>query len=691
MRNITLLLVLCFTAMAATALAADYPAMTLKNISTELIMAPSSLDEQPDTLRYDDGGTSTFQPQNNYWCYVRFTAPANFDLHEIYILLVDGNLSNDDCDLYVYGPDGPVAGQALATATIPSPLPAFDWVQANLSTVVNIDAGTDFYIVWGPVPGGNQGTTGYKPILDSGTTTQRSAVCFSNNQFGDYVARTSGDFLLRAGGEIEAFTDLSSSDCFNEGPSGESGFNFLSGDAMTFKAYIENVGSADAAEYTVTWSVDGPSGTEVFNEVFNGTNLVEGGAVVVSSTNSLTVQDEGTYFVTATVDIDGDAQAENDESYLRFYVGDLPRWFLYDDDDDADGYSGFSEGSGWALSFTPTSYPAKVTSIRIDVGAAGNADLGIWLNSEEDDSPTGEAVWRDTDVAVTAGWNEIDLDDPVDIFGGSFTVAHIFHDAEEITQGYDNDQPNQAGNLGMPIIAWQPSSGGSEWFSDDGGNACLQVYIDSSDAIPPYPIIECSATTLNFGQVFTNQTSPMNFWIFNRGNVDDLVISEFSFTPGSFSSVYIFDQPSYTIPANDSLEVTLTFAPASENNYNGRVELVNNSENDQNYRILLLGTGVIDAVTDPVTGLPMEFELSQNYPNPFNPSTEIQFALPNDANVNLTVSNLLGQEVATVTRGFFSAGFHHVTFNAANLPSGLYFYKLEAADFTAIRKMMLLK
>ncbi|MBU0692832.1 T9SS C-terminal target domain-containing protein [bacterium] len=243
----------------------------------------------------------------------------------------------------------------------------------------------------------------------------------------------------------------------------------------------------------------------------------------------------------------------------------------------------------------------------------------------------------------------------------------------------------------MPIIAWQPSSEGAEWFSDDGGNACIQVYIDTSSAIPPYPIIEVSVASLNFGQVLTGTSSPLSFWVNNRGNLDDLVISGFSYTPPSFSNSYVFDQATYTIAALDSQEVTLTFSPTIESVYNGRVVLNNNSHNDQAYQILLLGSGVIEAVTDPATGLPTEFELSQNYPNPFNPATEIQFALPHDANVNLTVSNLLGQQVATAASGFYSAGFHTVTFSAANLPSGLYFYKLEAADFTAIRKMMLLK
>ncbi len=90
-------------------------------------------------------------------------------------------------------------------------------------------------------------------------------------------------------------------------------------------------------------------------------------------------------------------------------------------------------------------------------------------------------------------------------------------------------------------------------------------------------------------------------------------------------------------------------------------------------------------------GLPTEFSLDQNYPNPFNPSTNIQFSLPEASSVKLVVYNLLGQEVATLFNGVMEAGTHKVNFDAANLNTGLYVYKLEANDFVATKKMMLMK
>jgi len=91
------------------------------------------------------------------------------------------------------------------------------------------------------------------------------------------------------------------------------------------------------------------------------------------------------------------------------------------------------------------------------------------------------------------------------------------------------------------------------------------------------------------------------------------------------------------------------------------------------------------------TDLPKEFALEQNYPNPFNPSTSIEFSLPNDVHVSLKVYDLLGQEVATLVNGLQTAGAHSVQWNASALPTGFYFYKIEAGKFTQTRKLMLMK
>lgn len=98
--------------------------------------------------------------------------------------------------------------------------------------------------------------------------------------------------------------------------------------------------------------------------------------------------------------------------------------------------------------------------------------------------------------------------------------------------------------------------------------------------------------------------------------------------------------------------------------------------------------GVDDA---PEVAQPMTYSLQQNYPNPFNPSTQIAFTLPVRSDARLTVYNVAGQEVATLVDETMNAGQHNVTFDASSLSSGVYFYKLQAGDFTATQKMVLMK
>lgn len=98
------------------------------------------------------------------------------------------------------------------------------------------------------------------------------------------------------------------------------------------------------------------------------------------------------------------------------------------------------------------------------------------------------------------------------------------------------------------------------------------------------------------------------------------------------------------------------------------------------------------------SGLPEKFSLHQNYPNPFNPTTTIRYELPRASYVQLEVFNMLGQQVATLVDGERAAGVYTAEFNAQNLSSGTYFYKLQAvsadrqaAGFTDVKRLMLLK
>jgi hypothetical protein len=96
-------------------------------------------------------------------------------------------------------------------------------------------------------------------------------------------------------------------------------------------------------------------------------------------------------------------------------------------------------------------------------------------------------------------------------------------------------------------------------------------------------------------------------------------------------------------------------------------------------------------VDEQVDQIPTAYQLYQNYPNPFNPSTTISYSIPEDGFVKLAVYNMLGEEVTTIVNTTQKAGRFEVNFNASQLSSGVYVYRIEAANFTASRKLILMK
>ncbi len=133
----------------------------------------------------------------------------------------------------------------------------------------------------------------------------------------------------------------------------------------------------------------------------------------------------------------------------------------------------------------------------------------------------------------------------------------------------------------------------------------------------------------------------------------------------------------------------------------------------QNHEVMLTDDGVAIAISDtfgiqgtlytpyidmlvsvreiPNAGLPNVFSLKQNYPNPFNPTTTIGFSLPQAGKTTLRVFNVMGQQVAKMDLGQLKAGVFEVTVDGSQLSSGVYFYRLNSGQFSATKKMMLLK
>ncbi|MEX2363368.1 MAG: T9SS type A sorting domain-containing protein, partial [Balneolaceae bacterium] len=123
--------------------------------------------------------------------------------------------------------------------------------------------------------------------------------------------------------------------------------------------------------------------------------------------------------------------------------------------------------------------------------------------------------------------------------------------------------------------------------------------------------------------------------------------------------------------------------------YYWRVKAANESgESEWSEVFDFLGNGGLSTETET---LPTEFTLQQNYPNPFNPTTQIRYGIPNAAEVRLEVFNMLGQKVSTLVKERKSAGWHNATFDASELSSGFYIYRIQAGEFISTKKLLLIK
>lgn len=112
------------------------------------------------------------------------------------------------------------------------------------------------------------------------------------------------------------------------------------------------------------------------------------------------------------------------------------------------------------------------------------------------------------------------------------------------------------------------------------------------------------------------------------------------------------------------------------------------SDTSMNHMVTVTGSSSVD---EQLSGIPTEYNLSQNYPNPFNPSTSFTYSLKQSGDVKISVYDISGKEVKSLVDGFRSAGNYVVNFNAGDMASGIYYYRITTNDFIQTNKLVLLK
>ncbi len=196
------------------------------------------------------------------------------------------------------------------------------------------------------------------------------------------------------------------------------------------------------------------------------------------------------------------------------------------------------------------------------------------------------------------------------------------------------------------------------------------------------PTLVVSQSAVAFGSVVTHFVKTDTLKATNGSSFPLIIDSVYTSTKW-FSVKSVHD----TLRAGDTLKLLISFTPDSSKAYSDTLHIMSNSIASSTP---LSGSGIITAVSQNV-GTPKSYAISQNYPNPFNPSTMISYQLPMNSYVTLKVYDVLGREVATLINGKQSAGYYKTSFNAQRLTSGVYFYRLQAGNYSKTMKLLLLK
>jgi hypothetical protein len=177
---------------------------------------------------------------------------------------------------------------------------------------------------------------------------------------------------------------------------------------------------------------------------------------------------------------------------------------------------------------------------------------------------------------------------------------------------------------------------------------------------------------------------------------DVLTITNGSSSPLIIDSIYTgtkwfnVNTQKITITNKDTLKLYVSFTPDTLKSYSDTLYIVNNS--DVSLKMVpLIGNAEFSGIVQNKPGIIDRFEVSQNYPNPFNPVTTITYQLPISCHITLKVFDVLGNEIAVLVNTYQTAGNYSLAFNAANLRSGVYFYRLETESFSSTKKLILLK
>jgi hypothetical protein len=341
-------------------------------------------------------------------------------------------------------------------------------------------------------------------------------------------------------------------------------------------------------------------------------------------------------------------------SNLQFTIsnGNLDT-LIYDDGNTEDFYS-WGEGIRMASRMSPAG-SCKILAIQIYCLDKQNYKVGVynWTGN----SPGNELLETGVVVSSGQGWNTTDISAYNINVNGEFIASFNMIDT-------------------TAAVGFDPINNGRAWdYYDLSWHSWNETYFIRA-------IIEYEDGIVDTVATMTIQ---------NLGNTD---LSVNDITKGQ-EWITSIEPQTFSVAPYGSKHVTVTVRTSGLSNgtHYGSLNIYSNDPDENPYMEPVKFIVTIVGIEEDIKYLdiPNAYYLSQNYPNPFNPSTKISFTLPKPEHVTFAVYNTLGQKVATLLNRKINAGSHDVQFEASTLPSGIYFYRMQAGEFSQVRKMVLLR
>ncbi len=388
-------------------------------------------------------------------------------------------------------------------------------------------------------------------------------------------------------------------------------------------------------------------------------------APVVSDIADQTI-DEGSAFATINLD-DFVADADNADSEITWtYGGNTDLTVSIDENRVATITIPLENWNGSeTITFTAT-----------DPGSSFQEDAAIFTVNAVNDAPVVADI---ADVSIREGLSfaPVNLDDYVsDVDNSDSEIIWSYSGNNQLSVSIDT---NRVLTVTVPDENWNGSEKITFIATDPGA---LSASDSASFTITPVndaPILVDLPETIAMDDTASYVFSLNDF-------VDDIDTPDSDLTWGFF-----VDNDSLLWDFNEeTAELTLSARP-----FDGSVNLIVTVVDDSlasDSDTITVNINLVTALEDELANIiPIKYSLGQNYPNPFNPSTKIRFGLPTAGRVKIEVFNIIGQKVITLFDEIKPAGHHLVEYDASNLSSGIYFYRIQSKKFIQVRKMILMK